>query len=178
MIKIKNNTATREALPQFLVGLLPVSLLDLSWTDPQLNVQDCAWWPEENADTPIDANTQKYGAEILTLDAGRKVVLVSHEVLPLTVEELAEKQAVIDAELAASRAAMTASVRQARLQLLSLGSLDTVKAAIAAMPEAAQIEWEYATEVQRSNPLVAAMAGLLGWSEADTDLYFAEAAKL
>lgn len=70
------------------------------------------------------------------------------------------------------------SMRQVRLQLLALGSLATVNGAIATMPEAAQIEWEYATEVERTNPLVPAMAGLLGWSEADTDLYFSEAAKL
>lgn len=69
------------------------------------------------------------------------------------------------------------SMSQARLQLLSLGSYATVNAAIATTPEEAQIEWEYATEVSRANPLVPAMAGLLGWSEADTDLYFTEAAK-
>jgi hypothetical protein len=46
------------------------------------------------------------------------------------------------------------------------------------MPEAAQIEWEYAADVQRENSLVPAMALLLGWSEADTDLYFSAAAIL
>lgn len=70
------------------------------------------------------------------------------------------------------------SMRQARLQLLALGSLATVNGAIATMPEAAQIEWEYATEVERTNPLVPALVQLLGWSESDTDLYFTEAAKL
>lgn len=70
------------------------------------------------------------------------------------------------------------SMRQARLQLLALNSYSTVNNAIATMPEAAQIEWEYATDVPRENPLVPAMAQLLGWSEADTDLYFTEAAKL
>jgi hypothetical protein len=73
---------------------------------------------------------------------------------------------------------MVVSMRQARLQLLAIDSYATVNGAIATMPEAAQIEWEYATEVQRSNPLVPAMAGLLGWSEDDTDLYFTEAGKL
>lgn len=70
------------------------------------------------------------------------------------------------------------TMRQARLQLLALDSYATVCAAIASMPEAAQIEWEYAIDVQRTNPLVPAMVGLLGWSEADTDVYFIEAAKL
>lgn len=70
------------------------------------------------------------------------------------------------------------TMRQARLQLLALSSYATVNTAIASMPEAAQIEWEYAIDVQRTNPLVPAMAGLLEWSEADTDAYFIEAAKL
>ncbi len=47
--------ATREPIPAFLIGLTPESLLDLSWTDPQLGVQDCAWWPEENGDGELAA---------------------------------------------------------------------------------------------------------------------------
>lgn len=70
------------------------------------------------------------------------------------------------------------SMRQARLQLLALGLYDQVNAAIATMPQAAQIEWEYAADVQRDNPLVSAMAQLLGWSETDLDSYMTEAAKL
>ena len=77
-----------------------------------------------------------------------------------------------------ARKIKSVTMRQARLQLLALGSLATVNGAIVTMPEAAQIEWEYATEVGRTNPLVPAMAGLLGWSESDTDMYFTEAAKL
>jgi len=48
MVKIDNNNAAREPIPLFLQGLLPESLVDLSWTDPALGVQDCAWWPEED----------------------------------------------------------------------------------------------------------------------------------
>ena len=99
---------------------------------------------------------------------------LTHTLRDKTVEELAEA----DAELAASRAAMVVTMRQARLQLLALGSLAVINAAIATMPEEAQVEWEYATEVQRTNPLLTALVQLLGWSEADTDLYFTEAAKL
>ena len=77
-----------------------------------------------------------------------------------------------------ARRIRTVSMRQARLRLLALGSYATVNATIPTMPEEAQVEWEYATEVQRTNPLVTALVQLLGWSEADTDLYFTEAAKL
>ena len=88
---IKINLATdetvREPLPAYLKGLKQESLNDLSWTDPALGVQDFGWWPEELSDTPIDTNTQKYGAEILTPDVVRKVVVTSHEVVTLTAEE-------------------------------------------------------------------------------------------
>jgi hypothetical protein len=53
-------------------------------------------------------------------------------------------------------------MRQARLALLGAGLLDTVNAAIAAMPgaadDAARIEWEFATTIERSNPLFTQLA--------------------
>jgi len=70
------------------------------------------------------------------------------------------------------------SMRQARLQLIALDQYDAVNAAINNMSQTAQVEWEYATEIQRRNPLVSAMQQLLGWSEDETDNYFIEAAKL
>lgn len=70
------------------------------------------------------------------------------------------------------------TMRQARLQLLALGVLDTVSNAISSMGQAAQIEWEYAAEVERSNPLVAGIQQLLEWTDEQLDTYFREAAKL
>ncbi len=119
MLKIKNNTATREALPQFLQGLLPVSLLDLSWTDPALNVQDCAWWPEEAADAQIDTDTQRYGAETLTIDTARQVVTVSHEIIALPAEAIAQT-------LAATKAA-----KSRECDLLAKGKREAFTATIA-----------------------------------------------
>ncbi|MGH8417344.1 MAG: hypothetical protein ACRER8_08690 [Pseudomonas sp.] len=46
MVKVENGKASRDALPDFLKGLGMESLLELSWTDPSLGVQDSAWWPE------------------------------------------------------------------------------------------------------------------------------------
>lgn len=46
------------------------------------------------------------------------------------------------------------SMRQARLELLSQGLLDQVKTIVANAGQAAQIEWEYATAVYRSSPLI------------------------
>ena len=75
--KGENDITTRKPVPDFLVGLAPESLADLSWTDPALGVQDCAWWPEENGDGELGAN-KNWGAKVLTLDAEGQVVLVTH----------------------------------------------------------------------------------------------------
>jgi hypothetical protein len=70
------------------------------------------------------------------------------------------------------------SMRQARLALLQSGLLSTVSAAIAAGGEADQIEWEYATEVNRNQPLVQNMKAGLNLSDADLDNLFTLAASL
>ena len=87
MIKIQNNTATRTALPAFLVGLKPESLLDLSWTDPALGVADCMWWPEEDQSATL-GELEVYGSETLTLDADRKVVVVVRSVEPMPQDQV------------------------------------------------------------------------------------------
>ncbi len=92
MIKVKNGVATREPIPQFLRGLAPQSLADLSWTDPQLGVQDAAWWPEEDQ-SPALAEFERYGDETLTVDAERRVVVVVREVVPWSAEEKAAAEA-------------------------------------------------------------------------------------
>lgn len=68
------------------------------------------------------------------------------------------------------------TMRQARLALLSAGLLDAVDAAIAAAPRAVQIEWEYATQIERASPLVGAIAAGLGLDDGDLDALFIAAA--
>ena len=75
----------------------------------------------------------------------------------------------------------TVSMRQARLALLAADLLDPVETAIAAMDgaagRAAQIEWEYATEVKRDSPLVAGLVQALQLDEETLDKLFLEAAE-
>ncbi|MCK8685374.1 DUF4376 domain-containing protein [Pseudomonas umsongensis] len=97
MIKVYRGIATREPIPGFLLGLLPESLADLSWTDPALGVQDAAWWPEEDVSGELGIN-KKWGAEVLTLDAERRVVLVARKQVAMTVAEKAERDALIAAD--------------------------------------------------------------------------------
>ena len=71
------------------------------------------------------------------------------------------------------------SMRRARLVLLDKGLLASIQGAIDSLPEpeksAAQIEWDYSTEVWRTKPFVLAIAQGLGWTEQDLDNLFREA---
>lgn len=67
--------------------------------------------------------------------------------------------------------------RQARLKLLEAALLDNLEAVIATN-RAWQIEWEYATEVKRESPLIAAVAVQAGLTETQIDQMFIEASKL
>ena len=70
------------------------------------------------------------------------------------------------------------TMRQARLALLSAGLLDDVEMVIAAAGRAAQLEWEYAAVVDRSNPAVAVVQQQQSLTDAQIDDLFREAAKL
>lgn len=69
------------------------------------------------------------------------------------------------------------SARQARLELLAQGKLAAVADALDALPaaqrDAAKIEWEFATTIDRSSPLVALLGQKL---KLDLDALFAAAA--
>lgn len=73
--------------------------------------------------------------------------------------------------------------RQARLVLAKHGLLTSVSNAIAAIEDeqqrqVAEIEWEYATRIERSAPWVTALYAGLGLDKADVDSLFIEAATL
>jgi hypothetical protein len=70
------------------------------------------------------------------------------------------------------------SMRQLRLWLHSQGLLAAVDAAVSAIGGAAQIEWEYATAIERQNPLVLQLASALGLDSAAVDQAFITATTL
>ncbi len=70
------------------------------------------------------------------------------------------------------------TMRQARLALLSAGLLDDVEMVITAAGRAAQLEWEYAAVVDRSNPAVAIVQQQEALTDAQIDDLFREAARL
>ena len=69
------------------------------------------------------------------------------------------------------------TMRQARLHLLDLELLDDIESFIS-QNRAWQIEWEYASEVQRTNQLIPALQSALGLFDTDVDAMFIEASKL
>lgn len=117
MIKIQNNIPTRESVPVFLLGLNIETLKDLSWTDPQLGVQDCAWWPEQDA-SPALVQYEVYGDETLTLGDG--VVIVTRAVVPMTQEQIDALNAEQAAQLQQRKDALNAQINDLQAQLAAL----------------------------------------------------------
>lgn len=74
------------------------------------------------------------------------------------------------------------TMRQARLALLQVGLLAQVNTAVANMPgaagDAARIEWEFSSTVERNRPLVQSLIGALGLTESQLDDLFRLAATL
>ena len=71
------------------------------------------------------------------------------------------------------------TARQARLALLAAGLLDDVETTLAdPAHRATQIEWEYATQVERESPLVDSIGGALGLTSEQIDALFRQAATL
>lgn len=98
-VNLKTKTASREPLPIFLHGLAQESLLDLSWTDSALGVQDLAWFPESNVNPAIEP-TQYFGNELFNIDFENKIVEVSNEILNYTQKEIENQQTAIRKEKA------------------------------------------------------------------------------
>lgn len=102
--------------------------------------------------------------------------------LPIGSIEIADEEAqLLLPQLEPTRITLV-SMRQARRALLGAGLLSQVQGAIDSLPspqkEAAQIDWEYAGDVERDSPLVQMLAPALGLTEAQMDELFTVAAKL
>ena len=101
----------------------------------------------------------------------------------LEVIDQAGYEAALAGEMTARRAKLVVTMRQARRALLDAGLLDQVDAAIAAIADAterrqAEIDWEYATTVERLRPWVQTLGAALGLSAEDLDALFEQAATL
>lgn len=158
MIKVRNNIPTREAIPAFLQGLAPISLADLSWTDPALGVSDCKWLPEVDQ-SPALGEYERYGAETLTL-AGDHVTVV-RAVVPWSEQEIEDER---KAQVPAS-----VSPRQIRQALTRAALRSSVESAVSSGDQDLKDWWEFATAFERSNPHVVDMGAALGVTERQLD---------
>lgn len=79
---------------------------------------------------------------------------------------------------AAQAIPISLTMAQARIALLDAGLLDTVESGIAQMPRAAQIKWEFAATVERSDSLTQALAAALGLTDPQLDALFVAGAAL
>lgn len=70
------------------------------------------------------------------------------------------------------------TMRQARLALLAADLLDDVEAMITQAPRSVQIEWEYATVVDRNSVLVQEIGNQLGLTTEQMDQMFQDASVL
>jgi hypothetical protein len=68
--------------------------------------------------------------------------------------------------------------RQARLALLQAGKLGQVNQAINQLDEATKVTWEYATEINRTDPLIVSLGASLGMTPLEIDNLFALARTL
>lgn len=91
-------------------------------------------------------------------------------------------QAYNEAKTLRKRQRLSCTPRQARLALNAQGLLESVQTAINSLPEPqrsqVQIEWEYATTIERTSPWMATMGEALGLSEEQLDALFETAATL
>lgn len=75
-------------------------------------------------------------------------------------------------------AVSTVSPRQARIALLQAGLLDQVEAAVAQAGGATKITWDYATEINRGDPLITTLGAALNLDADTIDVLFRHAATL
>ena len=79
-----------------------------------------------------------------------------------------------------SQAAIPTSVsmRQCRLALLAANLLEQTETIIQGQAKAVQIAWQFATYVERSNPLISSIGQALELSDTEVDALFVQAAQL
>lgn len=126
---------------------------------------------------PVQATNRPTGDVVTEVDP----VLTGGQWLQAwSVREFTEQE--IADNLAARRAEMVVTPRQARLALLGAGKLGDIEAAIAALDEPTKtqvtIEWEYAVSIERNSPWVQAMTQSLGMTDVEVDSLFDLAATI
>lgn len=165
----------REQLPTFLEGLAKESLVNLNWCDVSLGLHGFGYFEEVDTTEPLPTTATYDGSEAFTLDTVNMWVEVKKGIRLKTTDELeADRKATVPKSI---------TMRQARLQLLSMGLLDNVESVISEIAEVTtkrmvQIEWEYAKDIERTSATMQLLASSLSLSNEEVDALFIEANKL
>ena len=104
--------------------------------------------------------------------------VVNGVAVALTADEIAQREAEIAAEAAIVRVPRQVTPLQARRALRAAGLLDQINAYVATQDADAQDAWEYATVIERNNPIIASAAAALGMTGEQIDGLFVAASKL
>lgn len=96
--------------------------------------------------------------------------------VPMSPEEQSEFLASVT--IGTIQVPQTITIRQARRVLLAAGLLDDVEAVVANTSREVQIDWEFATEVNRSWPVLVEMSKLIGLTEEQLDDLFIQGSML
>ena len=124
MIKtnIQTQELTREAIPANIRGLSTYTLnnLQTELNPVPLNLTDIEYWNESPQSTAYDSETQKLGAEILTIDVTNRVVIVTHTVVELTAQEITDN---LNAAKASKIVTLESKALGVQLEDLTAGSV-------------------------------------------------------
>lgn len=145
------------------------------------NIKNLKYSKADNSTIDLFATCEEYGEIPMTLNIVDTEDL--HEYFDgkdfVKLEEYCKKQSIakyVEPEVVIVVPTQI-TMRQTRLYLLSIDLLDNVET-IVSQNRAWQIEWEYASEVQRTNQLIVAMQQELELTDAQVDEMFLEASKL
>lgn len=134
--------------------------------------RDAALAAKATAEAALTAKQTELGTTLATAQAAHAAELAAKAT------EIARLTALIPAPVIVEGVPQTVTMRQARLALLGAGLLDLVTEAVAGAGQAAQIEWEYASDVGRNAMLIQTLSEAMGLTDEDLDGLFVLAATL
>ena len=131
---------------------------------------------ETNEDIPVEVLHHRADVRVET-DAAVAAIEALSSIEELK-DYLAPAEEADEAEVESDYVPPSITARQCRLVLASQGLLSSVEAAVASSPESVQIEWQFATHVNRNSILVSSLGGSLGLTAEQLDGMFKLAATL
>lgn len=150
------------------------------------NIRDLRYSSKDNSTIDLFATCSEYGEIPMTLNIsdtedihtfwdGKKEYPLEEYCLTKTIAAYVKPEEVPEVVFVP----MSITQRQCRLKLNQMGKYkDVVNFIENSEDDEIKIEWEYATEIERNNPLVSTLGEQLGLTKEQLDNLFVEASKL